>query len=149
MTRAIHSHVPGKKPWVGRKTRGKRVGEGTKFESFCRRSGRTRKGERARAKFSLHVSTVTPVVSLNPTSASTVASHPPFISLLVMVGDDRSDILGGDKLPVGRYQPPSYWSTLSGVAKVSLYSVTFLLSALFLRTFYHRFLRWRETNYRK
>lgn len=66
-----------------------------------------------------------------------------------MVGDDGSDILGGDKLPVGRYQPPSYWSTLSGLAKLSLYSVTFLLSALFLRTFYHRFLRWRETNYRK
>ncbi|KAF9647305.1 hypothetical protein BDM02DRAFT_3117320 [Thelephora ganbajun] len=66
-----------------------------------------------------------------------------------MVGDDGSDILGGDKLPVGRYQPPSYWSTLSGLAKLSLYSVTFLLTILFLRTFYHRFLRWRETNYRK
>jgi hypothetical protein len=66
-----------------------------------------------------------------------------------MVGNDGSDILGGDKLPVGRYQPPSYWSTLSGVAKLALYSGTLLLSALFLRTFYHRFLRWRETNYRK
>ncbi|KAF9782740.1 hypothetical protein BJ322DRAFT_168367 [Thelephora terrestris] len=66
-----------------------------------------------------------------------------------MVGDDRSDILSGDKLPVGRYQPPSYWSTLSGTTKVSSYFVTFLLFAVLGRTFYHRFLRWRETNYRK
>jgi len=100
-------------------------------------------------KFSLHVSTVTPACSLSQPERRPSPRTSPSSLLSLMVGDDGSDILGGDKLPVGRYQPPSYWSTLSGLAKLSLYSVTFLLSALFLRTFYHRFLRWRETNYRK
>jgi len=123
----------------------------TKFEYFLLRWWSYAEGEGGACEiFIARVYRDSRLFSLStPTSASTVASHLPFIFPFVMVGDDRSDILGGDKLPVGRYQPPSYWSTLSGVARFSLYSLTVLLSALFLRTFYHRFLRWRETNYRK
>ena len=143
MTRAIHSHVPGKKPWVRRKDLARK-------RNFCSEMMAVRRrGTGARAKFSLHVSTVTPACCLSQPNDDKSLHTPPSSSLLVMVGDDGSDILSGDRLPVGRYQPPSYWSTLSGVAKLSLYSVTFILFALFLRTFYHRFLRWRETNYRK
>ena len=91
---------------------------------------------------------MTPACSTSqPSSVLTTALHLPFISLLV-VGNDRSDI-GTDNHPVGRYQHPSEPSTLSSIAKFLLYSITLLLSALFLRTFYHHFLRLRETNDRK
>jgi hypothetical protein len=62
---------------------------------------------------------------------------------------DVSDILGGGTLPVGRNHPPSFWSTIPDFAKTSLYIVCGLVSLLFLRDVYHRFLRWRELGYRK
>lgn len=76
VTKAIHSRVPGKMPWIWRENNGSK--RNLKF-LFVRDDGRARERERTRAKISLHVSTVTPACSLALNRTTTVALRLPFI----------------------------------------------------------------------